>query len=194
MSVAWQTPALVTPLDSQVCDEVVDAESNRVQARVLRDVLSCPFYYLGKLSQTVSPELRASNYIVAVSLYDNSLWLIYNAWNYEYQVTEDDLEGEVGWDDDAYLDQAPIQEIEREKCFRPTSDPLWASFPGLPARTLMIRLANDVSTWHFDEPDGPELLMDPLWFGDDVVPVFICARLTSNGQIVRPRIGRNYAY
>lgn len=87
------------------------------------------------------------------------------AWDHEYQATEDDLEDEVEWDDDAYLDQTPIQELTRQKCFRPASNPLWAFFPGLRAKTLMVRVANDVRTWHFDDPDGPELLMDLIWSG-----------------------------
>lgn len=73
MAVFAQTPDLTAPLSNQVCDKVVGADSNRVRARVLRDALSYPFYYLGELSQIDGPEPRASNYIVAVNLHDMCL-------------------------------------------------------------------------------------------------------------------------
>lgn len=96
-------------------------------------------------------------------------------------------------DDDDYLDQSPVIELERQKCFRPGRDPLWAQFPGLPhRRMLMVRVADNVHTWHFNDPAGPELLMDLIWTDDDVVPAFICARLSADGYVVRPHVDRNY--
>ncbi|KAI9793443.1 MAG: hypothetical protein M1816_000337 [Peltula sp. TS41687] len=163
----------------------------------LKLCISQPFYYLGELVTTIRPdyeERRPNNYIVAVSLYDLSVWLIYNAWDYWYAVDEDDLEDGIRWDNDAYLDQSPVIDLERQKCFRPDRDSLWARFPGLPGRTLMVKIADNVHSWHFNDPAGPELRMDPIWtcHDGDVVPAFICARLTSDGYVIRPRVDREY--
>lgn len=45
--------------------------------------MSHPFFMMGRLkSQTVSNDYaQTSDYIVAVSLYDESLWAIYDAWD-----------------------------------------------------------------------------------------------------------------
>lgn len=152
---------------------------------------SQPFFYLGELGRTLG------NYIVAVSLHDQSLWLIYNAWDSSYHVDEEDLEDGTGWDDDTYYDSLPaVIELERQKWFRPDYDPHWAKIPSLAAgRTLMIKLADNVQTWHFDDPAGAELRTDAVWRSrddDDVVPAFVPARLTSDGYAFRPHVDGRY--
>lgn len=52
--------------------------------------LSQAFCYLGDLAMTCVPdEQRLISYIVAVSLHDLSLWLIYSAWDHRYPVDDD---------------------------------------------------------------------------------------------------------
>lgn len=107
------------------------------------------------------------------------------------------MEDGTGWDDDTYYDSWPAAvEVERQKWFRPDYDPHWAQIPSLAAgRTLMIKLADNVQTWHFDDPAGAELRMEAVWRAcddDDVVPAFVPARLTSDGYAFRPRVDSRY--
>lgn len=120
-----------------------------------------------------------------------SLWLIFNAWDRHVSVTDDDLEDAAELDDVSYFDQSAAIELERQKWFRPDTDSSWAHFPGLTRRTLMAKLADNVHTWHFEHL--AELRMNPVWTGEDAVPAFVCAHLTSDGYVVRPRIDREYA-
>lgn len=162
-----------------------------LKGTVLELVLSQPFYCLGELVTTASHPL--GNYLIAVSLHDHSMWLVYNAWDPLYAVTEDDLEGATGWDSDDYCDDSAAIELERQKWFRPDYDSCWAKFPGLTTgRTLMAKLADNVHTWQFDH--SAELRMDPVWTDNDVVPAFVCARLTTDGYIFRPHVNRRYGY
>lgn len=56
----------------------------------------------------------------------------------------------------------------------------------------MAKFADDVRTWHFDDTAEGELCMDPVWVDNDVVPAFICARLMTDGYVVRPHVGKSY--
>lgn len=171
----------------QVRDDDDNYDADSCQA-TLEQTFSQPLYYLGELAPT---SLRLDHYVVAVSLYDLSLWLIYNAWNRYPDVTQDDLDDIADPnDDDASMDQK-AEELECQKWFRPDQDPAWAHFPGLAGRTLMAKLANNVQTWPFSE--AAEVCMIPVWKAEDVVPAFVCARLTSDGYAVRPKVDRTYA-
>ncbi|KAI9825169.1 MAG: hypothetical protein M1826_007094 [Phylliscum demangeonii] len=119
----------------------------------LEFALSQPFYNLGELRK---------DYVVAVSLHDYSLWLIYNAWDSSYCVDEDELEDGTDMDDDAYFDLSEALALESKRWFRPDYDPCWAQLPGLDGKTLMAKLADNVYTWHFSHSPQPELRMDPI--------------------------------
>lgn len=99
------------------------------EGTTLELVLSQPFYCLGELVTTSS---SLGNYIVTVSLHDQSLWLIYDACNPLSLVTEDELEDATGWNTDAYFDKSTAIELGSQKWFRPDYDPCWASFLAFP--------------------------------------------------------------
>ncbi|KAI9815423.1 MAG: NADPH oxidase 4 [Phylliscum demangeonii] len=101
------------------------------------------------------------DYVVAVSLHDYSLWLIYNAWDSSYTCSEDELEDGTDLDDDAYFDESAAFELESKRWFRPDYDPDWGQFPGLDGKTLMAKLADNVYDLHFRYSPRAELLMDP---------------------------------
>ncbi|KAI9807712.1 MAG: hypothetical protein M1826_004551 [Phylliscum demangeonii] len=80
----------------------------------LEFALSQPFYNLGELRE---------DYVVAVSLHDYSLWLIYNARDSSHTCSEDELEDGTEMDDDAYFDESAAIELESKRWFRPDYDP-----------------------------------------------------------------------
>lgn len=165
-----------------------DDDADSRQGTALKLALSQPFYYLGDLALTC-PQL--DHYVVAVSLHDLSLWLIYNAWSGSSSVADDDLEDATALDDDSYFDDSAATEMELKRWYLPDSDPSWAHFPGLARRTLMGKLADNVQTWHFDH--SAEVRMQPVWTDEDVVPAFVSACLTSDGYAIRPQISWGYS-
>lgn len=69
---------------------------------------------------------QLEQYLVAVSLYDHSLWMIYNAWDRhpEWKMEDEDTQ----WESDEAYDMA-----ECPYWFLPESEPAsWARFEGLP--------------------------------------------------------------
>ncbi|KAI9833400.1 MAG: hypothetical protein M1826_007498 [Phylliscum demangeonii] len=154
------------------------------------DAVICqPFYHLGTLN--VNDPYRDGSYITAVSLHDYSLWLIYNAWNGLPHIDSEDESDDVG---SGPYDDAVEDARERPYWFRPDTNPDWASFPGLSGKTLMAKLADDVRTWPFYDPEAHPFRMSSVWSQGDVVPAFVCARVTEKGEVVRPAIGPRYGY
>lgn len=112
-----------------------------------------------------------------MSLYDVSVWIIYDAWDYG---------------DDTYsIDSDRVSEDEEEELhssFKPDMNPFWASLPGLSGRTLMARIAENVYSWLSEDKLGnAELCLKQAWVADDVVPVFLRARVSRGGKVVHPR-------
>ena len=104
-------------------------------------VMSHPFFMLGRLkSQTVSNDYaQTSDYIVAVSLYDESLWAIYDAWDETW--VEDDEE---------LCDYEGEQTVEKT-AYRPFRTKPWGRFPGLDNNAVqqMVKIADNVCTHPF---------------------------------------------
>lgn len=120
-----------------------------------------------------------ADYLLAVSVYDKSLWLIYNVWNYY------DRGDDVDDDEDEEDPHRPLGfDWNLSHPFRPDSDPNWAKLPGLLGRMLMVKIANHVRTWHFGDPTGEEMLMQQGWTEKGVVPTFRCARVAEMGKVI----------
>lgn len=132
-------------------------------------VIAQPFFYLGQLRLPghKTGERFPGDYYVAASLFDHSIWLVYNPWNANWE----DLEEHSDAEDE--IDR--LQDPSRQS-FRPDWDPAWARLPGLSGRTLMAKVAPDVRTWDFGASSEVEMQLDQAWTGEDVVPSFVCAR------------------
>lgn len=104
-------------------------------------VMAHPFFMLGRLESRTSSDkyAKTSDYIVAVSLYDESLWAIYDAWDEDW--VEDD---EDSWD---YDEEQNIEKTE----YRPLRTKLWGRFPGLDNNSVhqMVKIADNVRTHLF---------------------------------------------
>lgn len=104
-------------------------------------VRSHPFFMMGRLIfQTASDEFaKTSDYIVAVSLYNESMWAIYNVWDKDW--VEDD-------EDSCDYDKA--QNIEKT-AYRPFRTKPWGRFPGLDNNSVqqMVKITDNVCTHPF---------------------------------------------
>lgn len=101
--------------------------------------------------------------------------MIYDAWDYgddTYCIDSDD--------EDRYQEENDGEVAHSS--FRPDVNPFWASLPGVNGRTLMARIAESVHSWPFEE--GEELCLSQTWIANDVVPVFLRARLSREGKVV----------
>lgn len=117
-----------------------------------------------------------------MSLYDLSVWMIYDAWDYRDDTYCIDSDDEDGYDEENDGE-------ERHSSFRPDVNPSWASLPGVNGKTLMARIAESVHSWPFE--GSAELCLNQAWVADDVVPVFLRAHMSREGKVVHPeRHGR----
>lgn len=104
--------------DAKVLEPIKIAGGSDKQCEI---VMLHPFFMLGRLkSQTVSNDYaQTSDYILAVSLYDESLWAIYDAWDETW--VEDDEES---------CDYEGEQTVEKT-AYRPFRTKPWGRFLGL---------------------------------------------------------------
>lgn len=137
-------------------------------------VMSHPFFMLGRLKfQTVSNDYaQKSDYIVAVSLNDESLWAIYDAWD-ETWVDDDeescDYEGE--------------QTVEKT-AYRPFRTKPWARFPGLDINIVqqMVKIANNVRTHPFSSIECIRLGTTQVSWQPTEVPFILPCRKGPDGS------------
>lgn len=139
-----------------------------------------PFLYLGDLGRSErrqGGQDAATDYVLAVSLYDLSVWMIYDAWDYgddTYCIDSDDEDGNEEEEDGEV----------RHSSFRPDVNPSWARVPGVKGNTLMARIAESVHSWPFE--GAAELRLSQAWIANDVVPVFLRACVSQEGKVVHP--------
>lgn len=137
-------------------------------------VMSFPFFTLGRLcSKPTSSGVRPTitDYIVAVNLYDFSLWAIFDAWDEEW------IEAEEG-------DEADWAGVERyETPLKPLRSNTWGKLPGLDSNVQIAKLANNVYTHVF----APTELIDwkiarEGWSPNDI-PVLFPALKALDGPV-----------
>ena len=132
-------------------------------------VMSHPFFIMGRLIfQTASDEFaKTSDYIVAVSLYDEAMWAIYDAWD------EDWVE-----DDEDSCDYDEAQNIEKT-AYRPFRTKPWGRFPGLDNNSVqqMVKIADNVRTHPFSPIECIRLrTVQDLWQPTEVPFVLPCRK------------------
>lgn len=132
-------------------------------------VMSHPFFMMGRLIfQTASDEFaKTSDYIVAVSLYDESMWAIYDAWD------EDWVEGD---EDSCDYDEA--QNIEKT-AYRPFRTKPWGRFPGLDNNSVqqMVKITDNVRTHSFSSIECIRLrTVQDLWQPTEVPFLLPCRK------------------
>ena len=125
-------------------------------------VISQPFFMMGRLMfQTASDDFaKPSDYIVAVSLYDESMWAIYDAW------------------DEDPCDYEEAQNIEKT-AYRPFRTKPWGRFPGLDNDSVqqMVKLADNVRTHPFSSIDSIRLkTVQDLWQPTEVPFLLPCRK------------------
>lgn len=135
-----------------------------VTLETLSTVLSHPFCHLGKL---VFPTSSSSQrYNVAISLWDESVWIIYDAWN--RCCYPDDISAES--------DYGPDGEEAPQSPFLPDNQPDWAELPGRKGKVLMAKVTTGVKEWQFNEGKRVNMNLSEAWKAADVVPVFVRVR------------------
>lgn len=137
-------------------------------------VNSFPFFTLGRLySKPASSENlpTVTDFIVAISLADYSLWAIYDAWD------EDWIEAEEG-------DEADwIGEERHETPLKPFWSSDWAKLPGLAGRVRMARLANNVYSHVFASSEQINWMNTGNQWGPDEIPVLFPAERALTGPV-----------
>ena len=111
------------------------------------------------------------------SLYDLSIWLIYDAWDGMHDADADS-------EDEEYFDERT--RARHQGPFRPDWYPSWARWPDIPGRHLLFKVADCVQDWPGLKQVGCKQRLRPVWSSDDFVPTFLCARSTSKGEIIHP--------
>ncbi len=153
--------------------------------------LNHPFLYLGavyaKQRDAILPAKadnvpwRRMNHVVVVSMYDESVWLLYDAW--ERATVYDDLPP-AEWDDDGEPD-SPLPDRHR---FRPDYDPHWGRLGSdeRKPRRVMARIARSVRDWRaLGHADAP-LELGPCVFPRRNFPVLVVTCQDDDGSILPP--------
>ena len=137
-------------------------------------VMSFPFFTLGRIySKPTSSEGRPTitDFIVAVSLCDGSLWAIFDAWD------EDWIEAEEG-------DEVDWVGVERhETPLKPLRSITWGRLPGLDGRVQMVKLANSVYTHVFAPTEQIDWTTARKQWGANEIPVLFPAVKALNGPV-----------
>ena len=145
-----------------------------ITSEYLGFILNHPFFYLGGLGivcQAHGHALERDEYAVAVSLLDHSLWIIYDAWDDWWDGVDDD---------DILFSEEPVHPGP----FRPARGIQWAQLPHREKRVLMGKVADDVQAWDFSATREMQIQHIQEWPEEDIVPVFINARVTNDGRVV----------
>ena len=137
-------------------------------------VMSFPFFTFGRLySKPTSSESypTITDFIVAVSLADCSLWAIYDAWD------EDWIEAEEG-------DEVDWIGVERfETPLKPLRSNTWGKLPGLDGRFRMAKLAESVYTHVFAASERINWTIDGEQWGPNEIPVLFPAEKALTGPV-----------
>ena len=140
-------------------------------------VISFSFFTFGRLySKPTSSESRATitDYTVAVSLCDFSLWAIFDAWD------EDWIEAEEGDE----VDRIGVDRYETP--VKPLRSSTWGTLPGTDGRVLMAKLANNVYS-HVYAPTAQIIWnIAPEEWSPNEIPVLFPALKTLNGPVTSP--------
>lgn len=130
------------------------------------------FFTLGKMNwQLVTGgPVHASDYVVALSLYDSSIWAIYDPW---------DNSEETG-----VAEEKPSEaEDDWQPSFRPYQSKVWGRLPGLgKSKQALLRIAENVHSWRFESNNCIEWRSFKEEWGSDDVPLFLPARKDSVGK------------
>ena len=137
-------------------------------------VISFPFFTLGRLDlKLTSSQNRPTmtDFIVAVSLADFSLWAIFDAWD------ED-------WIDEEEIDEVDWIGMERhETPLKPLWSNDWGKLPGLDGRVRMAKLANSVYTHVFAPTKQINWTNTEEEWGPNEVPVLFPAEKALTGPV-----------
>lgn len=156
-------------------DRSANPESRNIEKLAIdyEELTARCFYTLGilKWQHVTGGRVHSSDYIIAVSLYDSSIWAIYDAWDNheETQATDEELDEAV---------------YEPEPSFRPALSENWGRLPGLgSSRQVMIRIAENAQTYCFEKYERIEWrICKGDWSSADV-PLFLPARQGSDGKV-----------
>lgn len=130
------------------------------------------FFTLGKINwQLVTGgPVHTSDYVVALSLYDSSIWAIYDAWD------DSDFTGVTE-------EEQNEAEDDPQPSFRPYQSKLWGRLPGLGnSKQAMLRIAENVQTWCFESNNRIDWRSCKGEWSSDDVPLFLPARKDSGGK------------
>lgn len=136
--------------------------------------MSFPFFTFGRLcSKNTSSESYPiiTDFIVAVSLADCSLWAIYGAWD------EDWIEPEEGDDVDG------MGEERFETPLKSLWSNTWGKLPGLYGRFRMAKLAESVYTHVFAASERINWIFDGDQWGPNEIPVLFPAEKALTGPM-----------
>lgn len=181
--------ALVSPISSTLWQSTMSGRSlSATSTRPGMLHLEHPFMMLGWLYRrdNPSPFFRDINYVMAVSLFDGSVWAIYNAWEapgYYDHLTDDEYEEEI------YPDWPP----PTHAAFYPERQPDWARLCGpKEQQRIMVRLANATSDFDALGATHAPLMMGPSVLTPEEIPVFVAAQCRADDHsIVLPEVSRD---
>ncbi|MCJ1349572.1 hypothetical protein MMC31_007813, partial [Peltigera leucophlebia] len=137
-------------------------------------VMSLPFFTFGRLySKPTSSESypTITDFIVAVSLADCSLWAIYDAWDEDWIEAEEG--DEVDW----------IGEERFETPLKPLRSNTWGKLPGLYGSFRMAKLAESVYTHVFAASERINWTIDEEQWGPNEIPVLFPAEKALIGPV-----------
>ena len=137
-------------------------------------VLSFPFFTFGRLfpKPTSSDSYPTdTDFIVAVSLADCSLWAIYDAWDEDWIEPEDG--GEADW----------MGEERFETPLKPLRSNNWGKLPGIDGRVRMARLAESVYTHNFAASERIYWTIDGEQWGPNEIPALFPAVKALTGLV-----------
>lgn len=136
--------------------------------------ISFPFFTLGRLySKPTSSENHPTmtDFIVAVSLADFSLWAIFDAWDEDWIAAEEG--DEVDW----------IGIERHETPLKPLWSNNWGNLPGLDGRVRMAKLANNVYAHIFAPTEQINWTNTEEQWGLNEIPVLFPAEKALTGPV-----------
>lgn len=152
-------------------DQIADKKDEQPKPGLLDDpksesssdlVMSSPFFTLGRLYSrpTSSDSLPiVTDFITAVSLFDFSVWAIFDAWD------EDWIEAVEGDD----VDWVGIE--RHETPLNPFWSTTWGTLPGLDGGIQMAKIANSVYTHIFESSEQIDWRIAGKEWGANEIPI-----------------------
>lgn len=125
-----------------------------------------PFFCLGELTHVdPSGQETYTAFIVAISLVDHSVWLLFHS-----------RDREARWSSAMSSDDPIDDDLPEEADFIPLLDKSWAQLPGSPDKMAAIKVATDYQSWTLGDPTAELRFLDVVPVGPNVVPELVPVR------------------